>query len=189
MREIKKALDPIKRAIALAAGRAVLTALQEGGARQFVQFEALKGEVKDRVERVQQYGFNSVPLAGATVIFLSLNSNRDHPVATNVDDHRYRPTDWKPGDSGMYTFNNCKVHLQADGKTLEIVVDDVVIKATNKVRVESPIFECTGDITDHCDDQGISMREMREIYDGHVHPENDGDGPTNAPNQKMGGGA
>lgn len=188
IREIKKALAPIHRAIALVAGRGHLTGVREGGKRQFVQLEALKGEVKDGVERFQQYGLNTVPLAGASVIFLALNGNRDHPVAINVDDHRVRPKDWQPGDSGLYTHEGTKVHLQASGKVLVIEVDDVIIRATNKVRMDTPILECTGDIIDHCDEDGKSMHNMREVYDTHRHPENDSGGPTDEPIEKMDGG-
>jgi len=80
IRTIDKSLQPLKRRIYLMLGRAVLAALSDDKQRQYVQFSALKGEVKDNVERVQEYGFTSHPLPGAQVIFISLSGNRDQSV-------------------------------------------------------------------------------------------------------------
>lgn len=62
MTPVAAAINPHKesedaRRISLMIGRAVLTAADDAAKRQFVQFTALQGEVKDGVERVQQYGF------------------------------------------------------------------------------------------------------------------------------------
>lgn len=184
-REIKKALDPLKRGIALMVGRAVMTAIDDSQARQYIQLSALKGETKDRAERVQEYGFTSVPLEGAQVIFVCLNGNRDHPIAISVDDAKHRPEGMESGDSALYTHQGTKVHLKADGKVLHIVVDDVVIEATNKVRMITPLLECTGEIRDRCDSDGTTMQHMREVYDIHRHDENDSGGPTDDPIEKM----
>ena len=90
LKTIRKATEPLARRIRLVIGRAVLAAVSDAGSRQLLQFSALKGEVKDGVERMQQYGFTSHPLPGAQVLFVCVGGNRDHPVAISVDDPRYR---------------------------------------------------------------------------------------------------
>jgi len=55
------------------------------------------------------------------------------------------------------------------------------------VRIDTPLFEVTGDIEDTCDTNNTNVREMRIIYDDHHHPENGIPGPTEHPNELMGG--
>lgn len=174
---LERAFHTLRNRVLLLVGRAVLRAVAEGNGRQFVEFTALAGETKSKVQRVQQYGTNSVPKGGAEVIFVALGGNRDHPVAIVVDDPRYRPTDWEPGDSGLYNDDDTIIRLMGD---------EILIKASTKIRIETPRLEVTGDIIDRVDDDGQSMHNMRETYNIHTHPENDSGGPTDDPIQKMG---
>lgn len=180
-----KFLDPIKRRVHLMISRAVVSALADGAGRQYVQVSALKGETKDNVERIQQYGFTSNPLSGAQAVMLCVGGNRAHPIVTNVDDPRYRPTDSEAGESGVYHFEGHRIRLMAGG-IVQIECDQVIVKASDKVRFETPIFDVTGEIKDRCDTDGQSMADMRDVYNSHTHPENDSGGPTDAPNQNMG---
>ncbi len=120
---LEKTMQSIRDRIYLMLGRAVLNAITEGGAIQLVHFSALKGEVKDSVQRLQQYGSNSVPLPGALVLFASLNGNRDHPVAICVDDQRFRPTDWVSGDAGSYNYKG----------TIENILAKVITMASHEL--------------------------------------------------------
>lgn len=172
-------------AVKLAIGRAVLRAVSDKPGRQFVQFEALQNEVKDGIERVQQYGFTSHPIPGASVVFVCVGSNRDHPVAIAVDDPRYRKANMSPGEVAIYTDEGDYVHLKR-GRIVEINTDKLVVKASNSVRMETPILEVTGHIIDRCDAEGQSMHAMRAIYNTHTHPETNS-GSTQQPNQTMGG--
>jgi phage baseplate assembly protein V len=172
-------------AVQLVIGRAVLAAIKDGGNRQFAQFEALKNEIKDDVERMQQYGMTSVPHPGAQVLFVCLNGNRDHPVIVSVDDPRYRKKDMQPGEVALYTDEGDYILLKR-GRTIEVMTTNLVVKASESARFETPILEVTGEIIDRCDTDGVSMNGMRNIYDTHTHPENNS-GSTNAPNQPMGG--
>lgn len=183
---VKKICDPLARRISLMIGRAVLTAADDAAMRQRVQFSALQGEVKGDVERMQNYGFTSVPLAGAQVLFVSLGGNRDHPVAVSVDDPRHRVKGLQPGEVAIYTDEGDKIVLKR-GRTVEITTQTLLVKASTKVRMETPVLECTGQVHDLCDIQPDTMAGMREIYNNHTHPENDSGGPTDDPNQKMGG--
>ena len=70
--------------------RAVLSAISDGAGIQLVQVKLLEGEVRDGVERFQNYGFTSVPLPGAEGIMACVSGNRDHGVIVAMDDRRYR---------------------------------------------------------------------------------------------------
>ncbi len=188
MNILDRKMQSIRDRIYLLVGRAVLAAVSDGGRRQRVQFTALKGEIKDGVEYVQPYGSHSVPLAGAEVLFLSISGNRDHPVAICISDPRYKPN-WQPGETGKYTDEGDFIHLKR-GRTIEIVTDTLVVKAATKIRFETTQLEVTGEIIDRVDDGGQTMRNMRETYNIHTHPENDSGGPTDNPvAHQMGGDA
>lgn len=180
-----KFLDPIKRRVHLMISRAVMSALVDTSGRQFVQVSALKGETKDNVERVQQYGFTSNPLSGAQAIMLCLGGNRAHPVVTNVDDPRYRPTDSEAGESGCYHYEGHRIRLMQNG-IVQIECERLIVQATDQIRFETPKLDVTGEIKDRCDADGQSMSDMRDVYNSHTHPENDSGGPTDQPNQSMG---
>lgn len=186
MIDLRKHAKDASRAIQLVVGRAVLTAVNDGAKRQQVQFEALKNEVKDAVERLQNYGMTSVPHEGAQVLFVSLGGNRDHPVAVVVDDPRYRPSGMQKGEVAIYTDEGDIIKLKR-GRTIEIETTNLVVKAAEAARFETPILKVTGEIIDHCDDDGKSMSEMRNIFDHHTH--NETQTVTHTPNQLMGSGA
>lgn len=182
---INKLLQPIQRRVRLMISRAVLTLVNDGAGIQVVQVKLLAGEVRDSVERMQDYAFTSVPHAGAEGVMACVSGDRDHGIVIVMDDRRHRPTDLKSGESAMYDDLGQRIHLTRDGIVITGAGLPVTIKDTPKVRMETPLLEVTGDIKDRCDTDGRTMSGMRDIYNGHTHPENDSGGPTSAPNQGM----
>ncbi|PND29703.1 baseplate assembly protein, partial [Achromobacter pulmonis] len=77
------------------------------------------------------------------------------------------------------------VHLTRAGIVIDGAGKPVTITNAPKVRAETDLLECTGEIRDRCDSGGRAMSEMRETYDGHDHPGDSG-GTTGKPNQGMG---
>jgi len=185
--QFQKTAESVGRMIRLAIGRAVLSAVSDEGKRQLIQLQALKGETKEGIQRVQNYGFTSVPLEGAEVIFVCVGGNRDHPIAISVDDPRHRKAGLVSGEVAIYTDEGDYILLKR-GRVVEISTETLLVKASAKARFETPQLEVTGNIIDRVDDDGRSMSNMREVYDDHTHPETNS-GDTQEPNQKMGGGA
>ena len=123
MTALDRLLRPLWRRVNSMVGRAVLRAVYDADALQGVQIEARAGELLDRVERFQEYGFTSVPLAGAEAAIVSLGGIRQHSLAVAVDDRRYRPTGLAGGEACVYTLLDAddeagphRIHLLADGK-------------------------------------------------------------------------
>jgi phage baseplate assembly protein V len=102
---------PLARRIRLIAARAVITLIDDASKLQGAQVKLLADEVRDQVERFQQYGYTSVPFPGAEGIYLSLNGSRDHGVVICIDDRRYRITGLQAGEVAIYTDED-----KADGK-------------------------------------------------------------------------
>lgn len=175
-RELFKALAPLARRIRLMAGRAILTLVDDATKMQGVQVKLLDGEVCNNVDRVQEYGFTSVPLPGAEGIYLALGGSRDNGVIVASDDRRYRPKNLQPGEVALYTHDGTMIVLKVGG-----IIEHT---AATKVRMITPLLEVTGEIKDRCDADGMTLEAMRNTYNGHTHPGDSG-GTTGAPSQGM----
>jgi phage baseplate assembly protein V len=189
---VARLMAPLVARVRLSIARGVLNLVDDARKLQEAQVTLLADEVRDKVERFQDYGFTSVPLAGAEVIVVSVGGNRNHAVAIAIDDRRYRKKDLQPGEVAIYTDEGDSIVLKRGrkievlaGTELQVTAPLVTVKASTKVRMETPLLEVTGDIEDRCDDDGRTMDGMREIYNMHVHPENDGGGPTDEPAEQM----
>jgi phage baseplate assembly protein V len=120
--------------------RAVLSAISDSGGVQLVQVKLLEGEVRDGVERFQNYAFTSVPLTGAEGIMACVSGNRDHGVILAMDDSRYRVRDLQPGEAAMYTHRDKELHkhriIFKDDGSIEVLAKNITVKATETARVE-----------------------------------------------------
>lgn len=180
-RDLFKALAPLARRIRLLAGRAVLTLIDDATKMQGVQVRLLDGEACDRVDRLQQYGFTSVPHPGAEGIYLALGGSRDHGVVIVADDRRYRLKNLAGGEVAMYSDEGDSIVFKR-GRTIEVTTQTLelaspTVNMTGSLNVAGNII-AQGDIADH---GNKSMLGMREVYNAHTHP----GGPANPPNPGM----
>jgi len=137
---LNKLLDPLRRRVRLMISRALLSAINDGAGIQLVQVKLLDGEVRDGVERFQNYAFTSVPLNGAEGIMACVSGNRDHGVVIAMDDRRYRVRDLQPGEAAMYTHKDKEAHkhriiFKNDG-SIEVLAKNITVKATETARIE-----------------------------------------------------
>ena len=182
---VSRMLAPLARRVRLMVGRAVVTMINDAGKIQSAQVRLLDGEVRDNVEILQQYGCTSRAPGKPEGLYFSVGADRDHGVMICVADRQFRLADLAPGESALYDDLGQKVHLTRDGIVIDGATLPITIKNAPKVRMEIPLLECTGEIRDHCDDDGRNMSEMREIFDGHDHHENGAGSETDPPTQKM----
>lgn len=117
------------------------------GKLQRLQIRVLAGEVLDGVEDLEQYGFSSVPLAGAGGVALFFGGDRSHGVALPPNDKRYRPTDLEPGDVAIYTDEATRITLRR-GRLVEVDCDVYRVKAkryevlaSEKISLTTDAFE------------------------------------------------
>lgn len=170
---LRRMVEPLQRKLRMLAGRAVIRLMSDAVT---AQVEGLADEVRDAAEVFQQYGFRSMPLPGAEGILLSLGGNRDHTVMVCVGDRRYNTTVLASGECVMEDHLGKAVHFKLDGS--------IEVTAATKVRVFAPLLEANGDIRDLCDSTGITMAQMRAIFNGHTHPDAHG-GVIGKPKQEM----
>lgn len=191
MEQIKKLIAPLQRRVMLMIGRAVIKAARDDGGMQTVQAEALRGELRDGVERFQNYGFTSVPMPGAEAVLVSVMGNREHAIAIAVDDRRSRKKNLQPGEAAIYTDEGDYILLKR-GKIIEV-------KAGNTVNVTAPAVNVIGNLSvtgnisasgNISADGGVSgltvsdsngdLSEIRTVYNSHDH-----NGAGEPPNQEM----
>ena len=113
-------------------GRAVLRLVSDKAGLQLVQVEALQGEVLDRVEHMQPFGFASHPLPGAEAVIVSVGGSRNHPLAVVIADRRHRPA---------CAAGETVIHNSTTGQTITLSAAGVTVKTPGLFRVEAESVE------------------------------------------------
>ena len=170
-------LSPYARRLGNLLARGVLSVVNAAAKMQILQVQLLAGEGKAGMEHFEPYGYTAHPHPGAEVLAAFFDGDRSHGLVITVADRRYRIKGLAAGEVALYTDEGDKIVLKR-GNVIEIT-------AGTKVRMVTPLLEVTGEIKDRCDADGMTMEGMRQTYDIHVHPENDGGGPTDPPVQQM----
>lgn len=173
---IHKMTEDMRGKVRLMIGRAILAAANDHGAIQTAQAQLLADEVQDDVERIQQYGFTSVPLDGAEAVVAFVGGNRDHGLIIAVDDRRFRLKGLRGGEVALYDDQGQKVHLTRDGIVVDGAGKPIDIRNAPSVTITSPSVRMTGDLQvdgsisaagDISDHGNKSMAAMRDAYNAH----------------------
>jgi len=115
--DVEKMLRPLRTKIAGMIVRGVVKAVNDSGGVQLLKISALADEVKDNVERVQQYGFTSNPKRGSESVAIAIGGNRGHLLIISVDDRSARPKDLAEGETALWSDFGDRVWLR-NGKIL-----------------------------------------------------------------------
>lgn len=156
IRAITKLLAPLKRRVFLMIGRAVIKLVEDAYGVQQVQLVALEGEVLDKVERFQEYGYTSVPLAGAEAVLLAVGGDRAHGLVIGVEDRRYRLRGLAGGEVAIYDDQGQKVHIKRNGIVAEAA--NIYLKSAGIIRIEGDGVEIHGDTYYQRDVAGLGDR-------------------------------
>lgn len=106
---------------------------------------------------------------------IPIGGNSSHCVVVASEDGRYR-LQLKDGEVSLYTDEGDYVHMKR-GRVIEVVTDQLILKVKNKVRIETPLVEMTGDLrvegsikaNGEIEDHTRSMQGGRDIYNTHDH--------------------
>lgn len=112
---LQKLIAPLRTRIANMVGRCIVRLVNDQTGVQSVQIVLLEGETRDDVERVQQYGFTSVPVAGAEGVAVFVGGRRDHGLVIAADDREGRKTGLAAGEVAVYHRDGASIHLKSDG--------------------------------------------------------------------------
>lgn len=183
-RQVARATKGLANRVGMMVARAIVASVNDGAGLQLVQVELLEDEVRDDIERVQNYGLTSHPQAGAAAVVVFVGGNRDHGLAIAVDDRRFRVKAMAAGEVAVYDDLGHLVHLTREGIVIDGAGHPITITNAPKVRIETGELEVTGEIIDRVDSGGRSMSSMRDIHNDHTHPGDSG-GTTGAPGEVM----
>lgn len=96
-------------------GRGVVESVDDSRSIQELKIEILDGELRTEVERVQQYGFTSVPREGAEHVTICIGGRREQAITLAVDDRRYRLKNLASGEVAVYNDAGASIVLKANG--------------------------------------------------------------------------
>jgi phage baseplate assembly protein V len=172
------------RRLRLMVGRCLLVVANDALQRQNVQVKLLSGEVADDVEHYQQAGFTSVPLPGATGLFLASGGKRSGVAALLLENKDKRHKGLQAGDAAVYHIaEGHHLVLEKDG-VARLICQKFVVEASSEVEFQTPLASFSGDVKI----KGLSEAEdhlSSEVSGkGHEHIGNLG-APTSPP---IGGG-
>lgn len=137
--ERQRFLAPVMGRIQMMVSRIVLTRVDDDAGIQSVQAEGLADEVME-AERVQNYGYTSVPHPDAEGVAVFPGGLRSHPLIIAVDDRRYRLKGLKPGEVAIYDDLGQVVHLTREGVRVQTPLS-AEIEAGERIKLKSPVVE------------------------------------------------
>lgn len=156
-------LRPIMHRLRGLVRRGLITRVDEAPKMRELQVKAGFGDLRDRVEHLEPYGYTSAPLPEAEALLLNVGADRAHTVAAVVADRRHRTLGLGPGDVAMHPAGGATVILRANG--------GIEITSEQPVTVKTPEFLVDGNIkaTGNVSDAVRSMAEDRAIFNVHTH--------------------
>lgn len=188
-------MAPLQRRVMLMVARAIVRTVGDGDKMQVMQLALLRDELRDRVERFQEYGFTSHPHPGAEAVAVFVGGDRGHGLVVAVDDRRYRLTGLAQGEVALYDDLGNVVALRRDKievvavQHAEVTAPTMHVTATTthdgSVTINGNLavngsIAATGQVADGAG----TMQGMRDVYNGHDHTGDDG-GTTSTPHQQM----
>lgn len=140
--------------------RGVVRAVDDTGGRQKVQVELFKGELRDGVEHMQNYGFTSHPTGGDAAV-ASLGGNREQCIVLIVDDRRYR-LKLEPGEVAIYDDL---------GQSFQLLRDMVKVTAIQHIEIQAPTIKLVGalDVVGNVTTTGTLTNNGKEVGSPHTH--------------------
>ncbi|WP_275346926.1 phage baseplate assembly protein domain-containing protein [Xenorhabdus bovienii] len=154
-----------------------VTTCNDKGAIQQVQYQTVM-EVRDKTNRMAEFGFSSGLPAGADVILAFLGGDRSNAIVIGSNHQQYRHRALNPGEVVVYNQWGLHILLTESGITVEaqgqpVTVNNAstaTINASTKVLLNTPVLEVSGDIIDNCNSNKTSMQQLRNAYNNHTHP-------------------
>lgn len=129
MRELRN----VKNRIMMAIARGVVRGISDGGSRQTVQVELLKDELRDGVERMQNYGLTSHPHPGGDAAVIFVGGNREQGIVVAFENRQFRIASLLQGEVCMYDDLGNRVSLLRDMVKIEAVTHLEAIAPTMKI--------------------------------------------------------
>lgn len=128
----------LRHRVQMMVARAVVTRIDDARGIQAVQASVLDGEIVEAAERMQDYGFSSVPFPDAEAVIVFPGGLRSHGLVVAVGDRRYRLKGLEAGEVAMHDDQGQQIVLKRDG---------IRIVSPLKIEIETPELKVTAETT------------------------------------------
>lgn len=117
-REVKPILSSLSQRLRLVVSKAILDVVDDSTPLQTCKIGLYDDEVDEGVERIQEYGFSSVPPKGSEAVAFEVGGSRDQLLVLGTDSHDFRPVGGLSGEACMYTQFGHLIKLASDGSVM-----------------------------------------------------------------------
>jgi len=162
---IWKVLEPIKVMIRMIFNRAILDTINNSTDIQLLKVSIMEGEVKDQIERLEDYGFTSVPKSGSEVLLGFIGGNKNQGIAIRVGDSRVRLKSLDAGEVAMYHESGTYIKLNKTGGIEISSSENVTIKNSGTIMLGSDTLNPGGNGGD-----GVVTGKCNCAFTGAPHP-------------------
>jgi len=133
MKMFSQMIRPVKNRIMLAIARGVVESIDDTQGVQLVKSRFLAGEIRDKVERFQNFGFTSNPPKDSECVALFPGGNRENGFIVSVDARGVRIKDLATGESAQYNAFGDKWHLKSNSDLEGTIGNDWNVSVGNKL--------------------------------------------------------
>lgn len=172
-RQTARMAEQLHRRATMLVAHGTVTRADDSGSAQRLQVQIGPYELRDGLPRAAEYGFASVPLAGADAVMLFLGGDRSNGLVVSTGDQRYRLRALQDGEVAIWDDQGQAVKIGRSGIVVTGAGKQVTITGTPTVRVEADLH-VTGQVIGHCDGASVTLT-------GHAHGDAQG-GTTSPPN-------
>lgn len=144
-KQTKQAAENIRQT-ARNAFRGVLNWVKSGGDIQHTQVAGLADEILQDVELMQHFGFTSVPPPQSDVVILPVGGKTTHSVIIATEHGAFRVKGLKNGEVAVYDQSGSTIVLK-QGKLIEMSCDNLIINASQKIALNTPLVEASNVVT------------------------------------------
>ncbi|MGT3353865.1 phage baseplate assembly protein domain-containing protein [Yersinia enterocolitica] len=169
-------LAKLYRQIKMMIGVGRVTGSHDGSSVQTVQYQTPL-EVRSDTPRLAEFGFSSGLPAGTDVVIGFLGGDRSSAVIIGSNHQSFRHVGLNSGETVIYSqwgqyvkLTEAGIIIEANGQPVTVNnATEVTINAAEKVRLNTPLLEVSGDIVDNAGSNNTTLKTLREAYNAHNH--------------------
>lgn len=139
--QLKRFIAPLKRRVMLMIGRGIIRAINDGTQIQSIKASFLAGEILEKVERFQEYGFTSHPPKNSEAVAVFVGGNREHPIIVGCESRGDRPTGIAEGETRIYTKFGNYIYLKANGEIEVYAPNKITVTSDVEVEANAPLIQ------------------------------------------------
>lgn len=162
MRQIIKLLMPLKRRVQLMIARSVVLLVDDSLKTQGLQLQVYADDIRDGVERFQEYGFTSHPPADSEAIVVSLGGNTSKTIAIVIQHADSRLKNMAKGEVAICTDEGDVIHFKRGNEIHIDSAGSVFVKADTLIDLDGGRTNLT---------KGVVQGDCICAYTGAPHPQ------------------